>query len=265
MNKNNMLKEIREIMRNKGIKSDEKVGKIYEISERFCNRIQGKKEAPQRRDTFVKMVNNFLIITDPDEVSSEWDRKKALKSRERRFEKWIEKNAEFLAKKAGYEDDEYEYKSGDYHSINAIDYIGKYESNKKPYFDMGGEGIGLIEVTRKRVYARTSNYSQSYASTRFLVGRNEDETYFSHPVSPNCETVLEATSWVWKGMQDRIISRQGNIALISSSAGPKVPKLPSGYKVVGDYIVHDIYPSIPAPKKGQRIIVGRTAAARVLD
>ncbi len=134
-------------------------------------------------------------------------------------------------------------------------------AKEAPYYDMGGEGLGLVSVSRKRVYG-SSRWSPSVVATTYLVGKNEAGTYFSHAAPERCPNVLEAIKWIWSGRQDDIIARQGDIALVKSSRR-NLPKLPAGHRIEGDMIVHGTHPPIRCPKKGEAIIIARRAAVRV--
>jgi len=230
--------------------------KIIPIWERFEARIGGKKGAEEARDRFAAMLDKL------------YPKQQSYRATEARLKDWKEKSAKLLAVCAGIIPDEhgpgYNASSGDYISLRGLDYVGPWESHKPPYHDMGGDGLGLVAVERTRVYAKSSKWRPSSVTTYFLVGRNESGTYYSHPVSPNCKTVEEAVQWIWNGMAYKIIQRQGDIALVGASTGPKMPRrLPWGHRIQGDMIVHETHPDLPLPKNpGERIIVGRRASAR---
>jgi len=262
MNKNEFIYEVFNMAKSKGIVSEKRVSNIKNISLKICNKYERKKGANEKREEMFTKITQILNLPDKH-IMSEYEKDVLLRTKVNRFRKWKIESSEALALEAGYTDEHgSSYNSGDYLSIRGIDFIGKHQSNKPPYFDMGKEGLGLIKVTRKRVYARSSKWMPSYAETKFLVGKNESGTYFSHAVSPNCKTVLEAISWIWNGLQDKIIRRQGDIALIEGNGPKGLNKLPTGHKVDGECIIHNTHPSIPVPAKGQRIIVGRRAAER---
>lgn len=171
-----------------------------------------------------------------------------------------------LAKLAEVYHDEHGFhaKRGNYLTTKAIDFVEAPRSMSPPFWDFGGKGLGLVEVTRKRVYAKSAFKRVGYASTLFLVGRNETGTYFAHPVGKGCRSVSEACDWIWSGKN--VLVRQGDIALVKGVRSnlckgmpPGVPKLPVGHRVSGDYIVHNTHPAIPLPQSGQRIIVARRA------
>ena len=149
---------------------------------------------------------------------------------QQRLAAWKARSALSLAALAGEQYDEHGSRSGDYLTTRGIDYISPRESAPAPYCDSGGAGLGLIEIERTRVYAG-HKWRPSSVATRYLVGRNEAGTYFSHPVSPACGTVIDAVQWIWSGQADRIIQRQGDLALIQGNGAPKLPPLPRGHRV----------------------------------
>lgn len=169
-----------------------------------------------------------------------------------------------LARMANRFFDEHGSTSGDYRTTIAIDYVPPADAKSSPYFDMGNGGLGVIEVIRKRVYARSSKWFPSTVSEFFLVGRNEAGTFFAHRVSSSCSTVKEAIAWMWNGMESRIIARQGDVALIHGNGGPRYPPngLPLGHRVSPWGILHKTHPTIPVPGKKQRIVVAKRAAQR---
>jgi len=235
--------------------------KVKAILEKFEARIGGKKGAEEARDRFAAILEKMYIrpavpVTATHEQSHQY-----------RLKDWKRKSAKYMAEKAGLQSDEHgTWGSGDHLTVYGLDYVGPWESEKAPYFDMGGEGLGLVTVTRTRVYAKNSKWRPSEVSTTFLVGRNEVGTYFSHSVSPNCSTVEEAVQWIWKNKAYQIIQRQGDIALVKGNGGPKMPAyLPGGHKVEGGYIIHPTHPALPLPGKGERVIVARRAAERASE
>ena len=253
MKKSQMVKEINFLV------DYSKHEKVFGSVEKFEGRVSGKKGAEDARDRFFSCLKNIYKKEKLDVL---------VLSREQRKNRFIRESAEKLAALAGQKTDEHAvWSSGDHLTVYGLDFVGPWESAKAPYFDMGGEGLGLVRVTRKRVYAKSSNYLPSYVSTNFLVGKNEAGTYFSHPVSLNCETVAEAVQWIWGGKAYQIIVRQGDIALIDGNGGPKMPKyLPNGHINNGNFITHDTHPSIPLPQNpGERIVVGRRAAERASE
>ena len=143
-----------------------------------------------------------------------------------------------------------------------IDFVWPNESKSAPYFDGGGEGLGLIEITRKRVYSRSCKWMPSFASTRYLVGKNEAGTYFAHAVPNNIHSVLEALSWVWSNRADKIKERQGDIALVSAIR-KHLPDLPRGHSIKGRRILHKQHIAIRLPRKAEAIIIARRAHVTV--
>lgn len=222
------------------------------------DRVGGKRGAEDARDRFIAAINRYDAFRRDD---------RRYLTHTQRYANWVKRSAYSLGISAGVTPDEHGYTRGDYLSLSGIDFIPAWQSAASPYFDMGGAGLGLIEITRKRVYAKSSHWRPSSVATRFLTGRNEAGTYFTHPVPASCSTVLEAIDWIWAGKADRIIQRQGDIALISGNGGPKMPSnLPHGHRVVDNRIEHDTHPTLPVPSNpGERIIVGRRAAERASE
>lgn len=172
--------------------------------------------------------------------------------------------AEHLARHAEVYYDDHGSSRGDYRTTRGIDYVPPDEARQAPYCDLGGRGLGLISVLRRRHYSRSSGYFPSTACDVYLVGRNEAGTYFAHPVH-GVASVRSAVQWIWRGRADQIIQRQGDIALIRGS-GPKLPNsgLPAGHEIDEEagVIRHATHPDLPMPGKGERIIVGRRASER---
>lgn len=162
--------------------------------------------------------------------------------------------------------DEHGSATGDYYTTEALDFVAPKRAEQAPFCDMGGKGLGLIFVHRKRVYARSYKFGPHRSKSVYLVGRNEAGTYFSHCVASNCSTVLSAIRWIWKDRAEDIIQRQGDIALIKGR-GPKFPELPNGHLADFDreLIFHDTHPALRFPGKNERIIVGRRAHAFVSE
>ena len=168
-----------------------------------------------------------------------------------------------LATKAGQNYDEHGSGRGDYLRTEGLDFVPPTESADTPYFDMGGAGLATIRIMRKRVYASSSKWYPTETSTTYLIGRNEIGTYFAHPVGTGVNTVREAVDWIWEGRTERIIMRQGDIALIESRGPARMPAwLPGGHSKQGSKIVHATHPAIPVPQHGEAIIVGRRAVTR---
>jgi hypothetical protein len=180
-----------------------------------------------------------------------------------RKKQWIQDEGLKLAAKSGQRFDEHGYNSGTYMNTSVLDFIPAREAKESPFFDMGGEGLAVVSVSRKTVYARSCTWRPSEASTHYLIGRNEAGTYFAHSVPKTCETVKQAVSWIWQGLEKSIICRQGDIALIKGNGPKNLNKLPAGHIVNGDYITHKTHPRIRLPRTGERIIIGRRAATLV--
>ena len=231
------------------------VNRLVNIAERFEERIKGTSGAPQKRKQFLQKVQRLADNKDIlNHQHIQWQG-----DHETRKKRWLKFKAEQLAKKAGYESDEHGRLPGDYRTIFGRDFVPPWESDKAPYHDSGNRGLGLVAVIRKRIYAKSCQWYPSTATTAFLVGRNENGTYFAHPVPANIDTVKEAVQWIWNNKADQIIQRQGDIALIWGP-GPKLPELPTGHTIEGNYIIHESHDKLPLPDKGTRIIVGRRAS-----
>lgn len=174
-----------------------------------------------------------------------------------RRQAWKRREGLRLAERAGYVTDEHgTWNRGDHIAVNVIDYIPPWEAAAAPFLDLGGEGMALIAVERKRVYARSSRWSPSYTTDYYVVGRNESGTYFGHAVT-KATTLAEAIAWMWQGYE--VTQRQGDIALANGGRSGYVPALPLGHVVEGGFIVHDQHPPLPLPQQGQRIVVARRA------
>lgn len=176
------------------------------------------------------------------------------------------RKAQGLATRAGMQHDEHGFHSsrGDYLTTDVLDFVPARQAKAAPFFDFGNAGLALIEITRKRVYANSSKFRVGYARTRFVVGRNESGTFFAHAVSRRCDSLEEALDWIWSGKSRDIVRRQGDVAVVRGAA-PKVPALPSGHTVDGEWLRHETHPAIRMPGKGERLIVGRRAAVFASD
>jgi len=223
--------------------------------EKFESRMGGKKGTEDAREKFFENLKKLypaketFICTPPTHLS--------------RLAMWRENSAKKQAALAGQHPDKHGYKRGDYLAITGLDFVGAWQSNNWPYLDAGGAGIGLVNISRTRIYAKSCKWRPSITDTMFLVGRNESGTYFTHPVSPACGTVLSAIRWIWGGKEYEILQRQGDIALVEcTNKGGRMPTLPAGHRIEGEFIVHASHEPLPLPKVGQRIIIGRRAAER---
>jgi hypothetical protein len=230
---------------------------ILPILNRLEDRISGRKGAEAARERFGAALKNYGSLIQKQ------SRSRRITPEERRHA-WIVGSAKELAAKAGQKTDEHgTYNRGDHFRVYGLDFVQARISAPAPYCDHGGEGLAIVCVDRIRIYAGSSDYHSSGASTYYMVGRNEAGTYFAHPVGPKCRTVKEALTWIWQGREMDIIQRQGDIALISTNGGPKLPLLPSGHVIDDTGVVkHATHPDLPLPGKGQRIIVARRAADR---
>lgn len=153
-----------------------------------------------------------------------------------------------------------------------IDYVPPNDAREAPYCDQGGMGMALVEVSRytqNRWQAR-HGYSGSTAHEVYVVGKNENGAVYSHRVVFGMRTVESAVQWIWGGRAREIVRRQGDVAVICAP-GPRMPaQLPDGHCVVRDaitgevWIMHHTHPPMLAPWKGERLIVGRRAARKIL-
>lgn len=231
---------------------------VYEIASKFEARIHGKKGAGDLRERFYGYVKAHYLKHEETRTLSSAEKKRV----------WVHKYVCTMCSNVDtLRVDEHGF--GEWNgslSVYVRDFIAPWQgSAKSPYFDMGGEGLALITLSRTREYSKayTRRYGYGHASTRYLVGKNEAGTYFCHSVSKECNNVLGAIDWIWNGHSDKIVQRQGDIALIKG-VGPKYPAgIPRGHVVGDDKITHATHPDLPLPGKGQRIIVGRRAAEYV--
>jgi len=162
---------------------------------------------------------------------------------------------------------------GDYFSIEILDILQYKKSYRKPYFNMSKDHapLALVRLNRKRVYAKSSNWFPRTTSSLYLVGQNESGTYFAHAISSRLQpsdkrrsnpTIQDALTWIWNIPDLSLLQRrQGDIAVVKSSGRSHV--LPAGHMLQGDMIIHETHPSIQAPGKGEKIIVGRRAKPAV--
>jgi len=224
----------------------------------FESRHAGERGVSTKRELLAKRIEKF---------NPEWPGlAQSQLTHEQRVRQWRKRSALRLAEMAGQKFDEHGYDRGDYLTTYALDFIAPHEgSANAPYLDAGGEGLGLISICRTRIYAKSYGHAPGEASTRYLVGKNEAGTYFAHPVSKKCTTVAEAVDWIWSGYSAKLVLRQGDIALISTNGGPKIPTLPRGHEVKGRRIMHATHPPIRLPRKGERVIVARRAYIFVSD
>lgn len=235
-----------------------------EIRAHFEARIRGRRGAPKKRAAFEAAVARVTALRAQREPAfSRWAWEN---SHAQRLSAWKSRQALRLAEMAGQNFDEHGSSRGDYLSTASLDFVPAHEAGTAPYCDMGGEGVGLVRVTRSRVYPKSSGWWPTETATNYLVGRNEAGTYFAHPVPTKCTSVRSALNWIWGGRAEAILRRQGDIALIAG-AGPKVPELPRGHVVDQEagVVRHATHPDLPLPRKGERIIVGRRAFARVSE
>ena len=241
-----------------------------DLYQSFCDRIYRKRGAEEHRERFVLAAKRITALR-----RGEIGARRAKRPHDQRLRSWRMRRAVALAEGAYINWDEHGSARGEYRNTDPLDYVPAHEAKGAPYFDMGGEGIGLVSVTRKTVYAKSSKWMPSTATALFLVGKNEVGTCFAHPVASAKEafpsavqtpSVRGALEWIWQGHQDDIVQRQGDIALISGP-GPKIPDLPPGHVVdmEAGVVRHATHPDLPLPGKGQRIIVGRRAVPRVIE
>lgn len=220
---------------------------IENAKNKILEKIYKKKNAPLRR----KKIEDFCN-----------KQKEYFKIKQKRITNDDKKSREKLgikiAKEIGMYYADYGSSIGNHFRTFIIDVIRPYETIKPPYHGNGKYGLILIRIERKRIYR---GWRPSYATTSFLIGKNEDGTFFEHPVSSNCTTVKEAISWIWNDKASEIIIRQGNIALCH---GKKTTlKLPDNHKIVGNYIIHPKHIHIPLPYDNETIIIGRRASIKI--
>ena len=174
---------------------------------------------------------------------------------------WIQRAGLALAANAGYRPDEHGFSTrGDHWTIKVIEYIPAFRSSAAPYMDQGGDGMALIRIDRKRVYAKSSKWYPSTTSSYYLVGRNEAGTYYGHPVQP-AESVAAALTWMWSGYE--IVVRQGDVAIVRGGRSGYIPTLPEGHRLTAAGIEHDTHSTLRLPGSGERIIVAKRAEPRV--
>ncbi|TAL45455.1 MAG: hypothetical protein EPN91_02255 [Salinibacterium sp.] len=164
---------------------------------------------------------------------------------------------------AGMLYDEHGSTRGDYLTTYGLDYVGPTVSVLSPYLDKGRAGLALVEVRRTRRYARSCKWGPSSVATRYLIGRNETGTWFAHAVSVKCVTVREAVSWIWRGRENAIIERQGDVALVSG--GGRSETLPAGHVVIDGVVTHATHAAMRTPGPRERLIVGRRATVRASE
>jgi len=232
---------------------------VIKILCKFEERMSGKKGCVAVRSRLLQRA--VKLVSTPG--------KYVHKTQAERHSEWCNKQAKVLASKVSTLNvDEHGVGTGFADvQLYVRSYISPWHGSKfAPFFDMGGEGLALVSVVRTTTYSKSymARYGRgSTANTVYLVGKNEAGTYFAHAVHRDCKTIRQALNWIWGGHEDRITSRQGDIALIKGN-GPKIPRnLPSGHVIDGKHIVHGQHPQIRFPGKGERIIVGRRAATAV--
>ena len=172
-----------------------------------------------------------------------------------------------LARLANMYYDEHGSSRGSYRATLILDFLPPEIAETTPYLDSGGQGLALIEVETRTVYARSSQWWPRKSVEVYLVGRNESGTFFSHRVPRNTIRVAQAISWIWGGKSSKIVRRQGDVAVIRMP-GPQWPGdgddcgLPSGHRFEVGLITHPTHPAIDAPRRseGERCIVARRAA-----
>ena len=239
--------------------------------QRFLARTLGKRGAAQRREAFLLAAQRITALR-----RGEIGGHRAKLPHAERLARWRRRSAMALAEGAMMRWDEHGSARGSYLRTAPLDYVPAHEAKGAPYCDMGGEGLGLVAVRRTTVYPNSAHCRPSTAETLFLVGKNEAGTYFAHAVASATATeggplvlapsVRGALEWIWRGHQDDIVQRQGDIALISG-AGPKIPALPDRHvaDMEAGVVHHPTHPDLPIPGKGQRIIVARRAVPRAIS
>jgi hypothetical protein len=174
---------------------------------------------------------------------------------------WQQRAGLRLAALAGYKPDEHGFSTrGDHWTITVVEFVPPYMSAAAPYLDQGGDGMALIRIDRRRVYAKSSKWFPSTTASHYVVGRNEAGTYYGHPVQP-AASLAEALAWMWQGYT--ITERQGDIALVAGGKSGYIPALPDGHRLTATGIEHDTHAMLRLPGKGERIIVAKRAEPRV--
>jgi len=234
------------------IRSYDKTTQLDQLEKAAERAIAGKRGAPSKR-MFVNARHVAIVallgLAEPyAPTASGWEAQK------------MQRQGRGLARMAQLYFDEHGSTRGDYRSTNVVDYVGPGLAAQVPYCDSGHAGLALIEVTRKRVYAKSSKWYPKETSSRFVVGRNESGTFFAHAVPSGLASVRSAIDWIWRSCSNQIVRRQGDIAVIRG-LGPKMPNLPSGHVVrLGPgAIEHATHPPIRLPGHGERVIVARRA------
>jgi hypothetical protein len=230
----------------------------YDAGEKFSDFFEsknaGKKGTPAKRERFFDFVKSKK--SEYCYVSEDFQKE--------RRKKWNTKKGLGISKKVDLYFDEHGSGSGDYQNTYVEDYVSPWEgSDKAPYFDMGGEGLAVISVSRTRVYAG-STWRPSTNHTTYLIGKNEAGTYFAHPVHKDCNTVLEAVNWIWG--YKKIIARQGDIAVAPTEKKKRKIKLPDGHRLFPKMgvIYHSTHPVLNLKKyPGCEIITGKRAVAQL--
>jgi hypothetical protein len=217
--------------------------------ERLIGRVYRKHGAERKRERFTAMVERIFGQSFPESARNQYAQK-------------MRRKAEGLSRMAGLYFDEHGSSRGDHLTTHGQDYVPPAIAKSAPFFDSGRAGLGLVVVSRKRVYAKSSKWHPRETSTRYLVGRNEAGTFFAHAVPSSCSSVYDAISWIWHGQANSIIRRQGDIA-VARGRGRRIPSLPSGHRMDDGHITHATHPTIAAPGRGEYLIVGKRAAVRV--
>lgn len=242
---------------------------LQRLEERTAGSWRGVVAYRERLATIVDRIASRVEEQHPDHDQQVSDWRAHQQRRQEQGREWLVRR---LTVGADVQFDEHRGydETGDFRKTSSLDYVSPQDACEAPYCDHGRAGMALIEVTRERWYRRsyhsTYGWHPSTATERYLVGRNEIGTYYAHRVSDRCDTVREAVGWIWRDQEDRIVARQGDVALITGNGGPRVPRggLPAGHVPVewARVILHETHPPIPMPGKGQRILVGRRAAQR---
>lgn len=233
---------------------------IDRIETRYTGSWRGVTAFRSRVDTAVRRIYRARVM-EPRQTPELW-----------RARVWARRHAglcrqaEHLAALAEIDFRERGSSRGSYRRTLGIDWVPPTEARKAPYCDLGGEGLGVVQVTRTTVYAKSCTWRPSSTTERYLVGRNEAGTYFSHRVPADSPSVRAAVTWIWHGYAERILERQGDVALISGNGGPRLPPsgLPAGHTVDSEHgvVTHATHPTLRLPGKGERLIVGRRALPR---
>jgi hypothetical protein len=130
----------------------------------------------------------------------------------------IQRNILELANRAGLEYDEHGTvvrSNGwgkDRFNLRVLDYVHKKKDLK--HYHACGKCLALVEQTRVRTYAASSQFRYSDSRWVFIVGTNENGVPFCHQVPRHFGSLGDAMKWIWNG--HKIDRRQGDVAITRS-------------------------------------------------